>query len=117
MDFEEWKPIYELIVEEFGFSCQADEEAARVLNELLAKKDVYPLEMLRKMLSGSVTVCGNAPRLDEDLSSADLSGTVIAADGATSALTSPAAFPMSSSLTSMATSPISWWPMFGERLS
>lgn len=86
MDFEEWEPIYELIVEEFGFSCRADEEAARVLNELLAKKDVYPLEMLRKMLSGSVTVCGNAPQLDEDLSSADLSGTVIAADGATSAL-------------------------------
>lgn len=86
MDFEEWEPIYARIVEEFGFSRQADEEAARALNDLLAKKDAYPLELLRRKLSRGATVCGNAPGLEEELSSADLSGTIIAADGATSAL-------------------------------
>lgn len=86
MDFEEWEPIYDRIADEFGFSRQADEEAARLLNDLLAKKDTYPLELLRRKLSGGVTVCGNAPGLEEELSSANLSGTVIAADGATSAL-------------------------------
>lgn len=86
MDFEEWEPIYERIVEEFGFSRQADEEAARLLDGLLEKKELYPLELLRRRISDGVTVYGNAPRLEEELLSADLSGMVIAADGATSAL-------------------------------
>jgi len=86
MDFKEWEPIYEDIVEEFGFSRQADEEAARLLDSLLEKKELYPLELLRRRISDGVTVYGNAPRLEEELPSADLSGTVIAADGATSAL-------------------------------
>lgn len=86
MDFEEWEPLYESIVEEFGFSRKADEEAARLLDALLAKKDVCPLERLGEKLSGVVTVCGHASGLEEELSSSDLSGTVIAADGATSAL-------------------------------
>ncbi len=86
MEFEEWEPLYERILEEFNFSRRADEEAARSLDELLAHKDVYPLELLRRKLANGVTVCGNAPGLEDALLTCDLSGAVIAADGATSAL-------------------------------
>lgn len=86
MDFEEWEPLYERILDEFGFSRQADEGAARLLDSLLTKKDTYSLELLRRKLANSVTVCGDAPGLEDELRSADLSGVVIAADGATSAL-------------------------------
>ena len=86
MDFEEWEPMYECILHEFGFSRQADEDAARLLDSLLAGKDLFPLELLRGKVSGRVTVCGDAPSLEMELQSVDLSGTVIAADGATSTL-------------------------------
>jgi len=93
MRFELWEPIYQEILEDFGFSREKDEAAARLLQELMQEgSGTRPLEALEKLIRGKdVLVCGNAPRLAEELekvrSSCDLGEmTVIAADGATTCL-------------------------------
>ncbi|NLI73366.1 MAG: DUF115 domain-containing protein [Euryarchaeota archaeon] len=86
MKFEDWEPLYLEIIEEFGYSKQEDEKAARLLNDLLSDKEIYPWELLRNLLLKGATVCGNAPVLEEELEYTDLTGLVIAADGATSSL-------------------------------
>ena len=87
MKFEEWEPYYKAILEDFGWTPEGDEEAARIMAPLLP--DPAPaLRRLKKLIKGrDVLVCGKAPRLEDDLKSIDRSQyTVIAADGATSTL-------------------------------
>jgi 2-amino-4-hydroxy-6-hydroxymethyldihydropteridine diphosphokinase len=87
MKFEEWEPYYRAILEDFGWTPEGDEEAARIMSPLLP--DPAPaLRRLRKLINGrDVLVCGKAPCLKDDLKSIDRSRyTVIAADGATSTL-------------------------------
>ncbi len=87
MRFDEWKEIYEAILADLGYSRSRDEEAARVLSSLLSSVDTIPLEEIEGMIRGrDVVVCGNAPRLLEDLEEIRESELVIAADGATSVL-------------------------------
>ena len=65
MRFIDWEQIYEEILEEFGFSREGDEEAARVLQSLLSGRvgDLSP-ENLDSMIRGrDVVVCGNGPSL------------------------------------------------------
>lgn len=88
MDFAAWEPIYERILEDFGFDRRGDEEAARFLSGMLTKdKSASSLE-LKDVISGKpVLVCGNAPGLRDELSEIDLSAFVIvAADGAAAVL-------------------------------
>jgi uncharacterized Rossmann fold enzyme len=101
MRFIEWEPIYEEILEEFGFSREADEEAARLLQSLLSgwEDDLSPEDLYSMIRGREVLVCGNGPSLPRELkvaleerkasksdesSSGDL--VVIAADGATTRL-------------------------------
>ena len=86
-DFAVWEPIYEEILEDFGFDRAGDEEAARVLSRMLTEKNIVSLSELETIISGkSVLICGNAPKLRQDISEIDLSAfVVIAADGATTA--------------------------------
>ncbi|MBR1368573.1 hypothetical protein RJ53_03270 [Methanocalculus chunghsingensis] len=78
MRFEEFEPHYLEILDYFGFDREGDEEAARLLSELLDRDD---LSLLRDRISGNVvTVCGNAEILREQLN--DIEGVVIAADAA-----------------------------------
>ncbi len=86
MKFEEWEPIYLEILEEFGYSRAKDEEAARVLDELCLGREICLSSCLRGVVGKSVTVCGNGPNLEEQVERRWLRGTVMAADGATSAL-------------------------------
>ncbi|MDF2956367.1 MAG: 6-hydroxymethyl-7, partial [Candidatus Alkanophagales archaeon MCA70_species_2] len=88
MRFEEWEPIYERILADFGYDRKKDEEAAAVAAEAISRmswKEVG-VEELRKMIEGkSVLVCGAAPCLREELRSIDaFEYVVLAADGATS---------------------------------
>ncbi|MGQ0798008.1 MAG: 6-hydroxymethylpterin diphosphokinase MptE-like protein, partial [Methanobacteriota archaeon] len=83
MDFLEWEPYYERILEDFGFSRPEDEEVARELDRLLGGTRV-PDRALRDVLEGSdVTVVGNGPNVEREIDSAR--GLVITADEATSA--------------------------------
>lgn len=85
MDYREWEPYYHRIVQEFGFSIDDDERSARVLARLCAEKDVCPPECLRTRIGKEVTILGDGPGLERELRREELRGTVIAADGATSA--------------------------------
>jgi len=82
MDFSQWEPLYRDIRQEFGFSLEADRQAARLLHSLVGANSCQQ-ETLRSIIAGRrVTVCGAAPALEEQLS--QLSGVVVAADEATS---------------------------------
>lgn len=84
MDFAEWEPYYARILEDFGFSRELDEKAAKVLDATLGG-DRIPIEALaRVLLDQPVTVAGNAPGLKGEL--ARLTKVVVAADEATSVL-------------------------------
>jgi hypothetical protein len=93
MDFAAWEPIYEEILEDFGFDRAGDEEAARILSRMLTEKNTVSLSELKTAISGKpALICGNAPKLRKELSEINLSGfTVIAADGAAAVLMDTAA--------------------------
>ncbi|MCZ7383316.1 MAG: DUF115 domain-containing protein [Candidatus Methanoperedens sp.] len=94
MKFEEWEPIYNLILEDMHFDRLYDERSARLLSKMLEMKarkkipDVVEIDVLRNAIQGKdVLVCGKAPRLKDDLKNIDFKKyVVIAADGATSIL-------------------------------
>ncbi|WP_292388493.1 6-hydroxymethylpterin diphosphokinase MptE-like protein [Methanosarcina sp. UBA5] len=88
MDFATWEPIYEQILEDFGFDRAGDEQAAMSLSGMLTEENTVSLSELKAIISEkSVLVCGNAPRLRRDLSEIDFSAfTIIAADGAAAVL-------------------------------
>lgn len=78
MRFEEWEPHYQEILDYFGFDRSADEEAAKVLSEILQSDDIG---LLKDRIFGKVvTVAGNAPSLSSELNR--IEGVVIAADAA-----------------------------------
>ena len=87
-DFAAWEPIYERILEDFGFDRTGDEEAARFLSQKLTEKNTASLSELKDTVSGKpVLVCGNAPGLRKELLKIDLSAfVIIAADGAAAVL-------------------------------
>lgn len=84
MDFISWDPIYEEILQDFGFSRAEDERAALLLSHLLEGKISPGQDALKKTISGKdVLVCGNGPNLAEDLGRLNLEKyVIIAADGA-----------------------------------
>jgi 2-amino-4-hydroxy-6-hydroxymethyldihydropteridine diphosphokinase len=86
LDYLEWEPHYRRIVKEFGFSIADDERSARTLAQICLRKDLCSPECLRRKVGPEVTVLGNGPNLELELRQQELKGTVIAADGATSAL-------------------------------
>lgn len=92
MRFEDWEPLYQEILDDFGFSRERDEEAARLLFDLL-KSGPDSSEILatasKLVQCQYAVVCGNAPALNaelEELLSDPGNNIFIAADGATSAL-------------------------------
>jgi uncharacterized Rossmann fold enzyme len=84
MQFSEWEPYYQEIVEYFGFDRAADEEAARLLATLLDRANLLSLASLTD--GNEVTVCGNAPCLKDEITK--ITGIVFAADAAAEVLDS-----------------------------
>jgi len=82
MQFTEWEPHYQEIVEYFGFDRAADEEAARLLSSLLLQDNLLSLASLTD--GNEVTVCGNAPCLKDEIGK--INGVVFAADAAAEVL-------------------------------
>jgi hypothetical protein len=87
MQFATWEPLYQTILQDFGFSPGRDEEAAKLLAELLRGRE-SPLRFAEARVGGYMAVvCGNAPSLDEELAGLQKRDAVfIAADGATAVL-------------------------------
>ncbi|NJE85664.1 DUF115 domain-containing protein [Thermococcus sp. CX2] len=88
MEWKEWEPFYLRIVREMGYSIEKDREAAQILRALLLEGDEYILkEELGAVIERKIYVFGAGPSLEKALERFDFSdGTLIAADGATSAL-------------------------------
>ena len=95
VEFQAWEPWYEKIRRAFGYSLEADLRAAYLLDELLKGYDMErALGLARDRLSGRrAVVLGAGPNLEEhlelftrrfDQERHDI--TIVAADGATSAL-------------------------------
>jgi len=87
MKWEEWEPFYRRIVKEMSYSVEDDRKASRILQALLLEGDDYILrEELEAVVGRRVYVFGAGPSLGRALTEYDFSnGTLIAADGATSA--------------------------------
>ncbi len=92
MKFEEWEPIYRLILEDMHFERLADEKAASLLSKMLEEKskrnEVAGIDCIEKTIQGKdALVCGKAPCLSQDIKNIDFKKfVVIAADGAASIL-------------------------------
>ncbi|MWV41160.1 6-hydroxymethylpterin diphosphokinase MptE-like protein [Natrialba sp. INN-245] len=61
MEFEEWEPIYEAIVDDFGYDRAADERARDVFASMT---DSFDLEKLSAARGATVAVVGAAPSLE-----------------------------------------------------
>ncbi|ASJ12974.1 6-hydroxymethylpterin diphosphokinase MptE-like protein [Thermococcus thioreducens] len=88
MEWKEWEPFYMRIVREMGYSAEEDRGAAELLRALLLEGDDYILrDELAAVVGRKAYVFGCGPSLEKALAEHDFSdGTLIAADGATSAL-------------------------------
>ncbi|MEA1984683.1 MAG: 6-hydroxymethylpterin diphosphokinase MptE-like protein [Euryarchaeota archaeon] len=88
MDFNQWEPIYQQILDDLGFSREEDETAALLLSNLLVGSSSAGTDVLDTLIRGrDVLVCGNAPCLSDDLDVVEIEDhVVIAADGATTVL-------------------------------
>lgn len=86
MDFHEWEPIYELIIKDFGYSREKDEEAARLLHSILGKRAAED-NILESRINGKrVIICGASERLENEFVKilSENRDAVMAADEATS---------------------------------
>lgn len=91
MRFDSWEPIYQEILEDFGFSKERDEEAAEILSPMLPPSEPILREVCARISGRNVVVCGNAPSLSEDIKNLQRSSekgdcVFIAADGAAAVL-------------------------------
>ena len=87
MQFATWEPIYLTILEDFGFSLSGDEDAAKLLAELLSGSENRLSAAYALVRGRSVVVFGNAPTLDRELDVAqEKDAAFVAADGATATL-------------------------------
>jgi len=87
MDFSEWQKYYAQILLDFGYDVEKDREAAGVLAEVSTGKNLASIEDLRVLLAGKyVFVFGDGPSLPDSLEGHSFEGTLVAANGATSAL-------------------------------
>ncbi|MCX6677165.1 MAG: DUF115 domain-containing protein [Methanothrix sp.] len=87
MQFATWEPLYQTILQDFGFSPGRDEEAAKLLAELLRDQEPQLRAAEAKVAGRMIVVCGNAPSLEKELD--ELQGrdaVFLAADGATQVL-------------------------------
>jgi uncharacterized Rossmann fold enzyme len=80
MIHEEWHPIYEAILDDFGYDQAADERARDRLAELVAGQE--PLSVADVTVAGTVAVCGAAPSLSGELDVARRADCVVAASSA-----------------------------------
>lgn len=82
MDWAEWEPLYAEVLDDFGFSRRADEEAARLLEGLLhGKRRARDRDLRRVFEDREVVVAG--PALEE---APPRTGALVAAGAATTEL-------------------------------
>jgi len=83
MRFEEWEPVYEAILADFGYPRSADEEARDLL---AAHTREFDWSTLGHVAGATVAIAGGAGRLADDLAVVDSAGVVFAASNAAQVL-------------------------------
>lgn len=88
MKFIDWFPYYQSIREEFGYSTEKDQEAARALSAMITKKALDPKVLQKRLKGKNVFVVGAGPSLEESIKvlKKNKNAVKIAADGAAEAL-------------------------------
>ncbi|HKL28941.1 MAG TPA: 6-hydroxymethylpterin diphosphokinase MptE-like protein [Natrialbaceae archaeon] len=76
MDFEEWEPVYEAILADFGYDRAADERARDVLADLA---EPFDLDRLSSVDGATVAIAGAGPSLSDDLATVREADLVFAA--------------------------------------
>lgn len=82
MDFDDWEPVYEAILADFGFDRTADEAARDELAELVGTRR-FDLDRLAHLDGTTVVVAGSGPSLTDGLSRVDANDAIVAASTAT----------------------------------
>lgn len=80
MIFEEWCPVYEELLADFGYDRARDEQARDLLARLVTGEQ--PLGVADIDLPGTVAICGAAPTLATELEVARNADSVVAASSA-----------------------------------
>ncbi|OVE86351.1 6-hydroxymethylpterin diphosphokinase MptE-like protein [Natronolimnobius baerhuensis] len=86
MEFDEWEPVYDAILQDFGYDRQGDEHARDVLASLTEPFDSSRLPSMREQ---TVAIAGAGPSLETetDLERARAADVVVAASTAVDTLT------------------------------
>lgn len=88
MQFNDWEPIYESILEDLGFDRFEDESSVRVLKAVTMNSDLIMDDELESIIGRDVTVIGDSPSLEDDLRSKEIIGSIICSGSATGRLVS-----------------------------
>lgn len=87
MKFVDWFPYYQGIRAEFGYNTEKDQEAAKLLSDIIKKKALDPKLLQKKIKGKRVVVVGAGPGIEDDRAVKYLKKNSklvrIAADGAT----------------------------------
>lgn len=89
MDWASWEPLYGKVMDDFGFSRRADQEAAKVLEVLLTGRRLVKDRELRQALEDRVVVVAG-PALEGPLPEGDA---LVACDSAAAAVLARGAHP------------------------
>lgn len=74
----EWECFYSKILEDMGYDRSEDEACVRVLKAVTMNSDLVTEDEVRSVFKDTVTVFGNAPCLESDISKMPPRGTLIA---------------------------------------
>jgi uncharacterized Rossmann fold enzyme len=66
MKFADWFPYYQGIRAEFGYSTEKDQEAAKILSDMIKKKALDPKVLKRKIKGKNIIVVGAGPSLEDE---------------------------------------------------
>ena len=90
MFYKNWEPVYKKILKDFSFKQQEDIKAAKLLDEILKTKKIFPIKKLETLLQcKEVFIFGAGPSLKNMVTKHEnrfLNKIKITADGATTAL-------------------------------
>lgn len=82
MKFSEWEPTYRAICADMGFSPDSDSQCVRILKAVTMNSDLCDEDAIIPLIKSTVSVVGDAPCLEQDLSAMPLQGTVICSGSA-----------------------------------
>jgi uncharacterized Rossmann fold enzyme len=86
--FVDWFPYYQGIRAEFGYSTEKDQEAARMLSDMIKRKALEPRVLKKKLAGKNVLVIGAGPSVVDSIKiiKKNKAFVKVAADGAVQAL-------------------------------